>query len=172
MSNHLKKEVDMRYIIFLFLASFFILPAQADEEMEKVTMPATGWPSDYDLVLAEKYIATEAYEDALDVLDDILDRNVKSIDGHALSGFAHFKLNNIERAEKHLFSVIDLDPRHMGAHLYLAEIDIQQNKIPQVEERLQLLKMICEGTDCGEYQYLKRRLRGLNKNKESDENRY
>lgn len=153
----------MRYILTFTLFAFLAISAYAANGLEEVTMPKTGWRSDYDLTRAENFIANENFEDSLDILEKILRRNIKSIDAHVLSGYAHFKLNNFQRAEKHLFSVIDLDPRHMGAHLYLAEMDLKAGKIKKVEERLQLLKMICKGTDCGEYQYLKRRLLTLNK---------
>ncbi len=154
----------MRYLIYILgIVLLATLPVHA--ETNTITMPKTGWPSDYELIRAEELFAQGRLEDSLDVLEEVLERNIESINAHALSGYIHFKLNNMERAEKHLFSVIDLDPRHMGAHLYLAEMDLRNNKLRKVDERLQLLKMICKGTDCAEYQYLKRQLLTANKDK-------
>ncbi len=153
----------MRILLTLIFIITLIIPAFAADGLEKITMPKTGWRSDYEITRAEELLAQEKYEDALDVLERILNRNIESIDAHVMSGYIHFKLNNIKRAEKHLFSAIDLDPRHLGAHLYLAGIDLKQEKIKKVEERLQLLKLVCKGTDCAEYQYLKRKLLTINK---------
>ena len=58
-------------------------------------------------------------------------------------GYTHRNLKQFDLALKYYKRVIELDPRHRGAHEYIGEAYLMVNDLPNAEKHLAALRGIC-----------------------------
>ena len=143
----------MRFMMILCAALLVATPAFAQEKTKEIKPPATGWRSDNAILEAEKEIAQGAYEEALDTLEEIIERNLANVEARALMGYAYFKLNDLKKARRSFDLVTNIDPRHIGVYVYGVQLHLAEDDIREAEERLSAIKSLCKGTLCREYRY-------------------
>ena len=74
-------------------------------------------------------------------------------DAHNLLAYAFRKQStpDLPKAFEHYRLALKLDPKHRGAHEYIGEAYLMDKQPAKAEEHLALLKTICGGTTCAEY---------------------
>ena len=87
------------------------------------------------------------YDDAIDILEDIVDDNPKNADAWNLLGYSHRKLGDYDEALEHYQKALRLKPNHVGANEYLGELYLEMKDLPKAEERLVVLTNACNGCD-------------------------
>ena len=111
-----------------------------------------------DYLKAEKLIKINNYEEAIDLLSELLGENP---DGYTKSdvlnylGFANRKKQtpNYELAENYYLEALALDPKHIGALEYLGELYVELNQIDKARDLLDRLKYAA-GENSEEYKEL------------------
>jgi tetratricopeptide (TPR) repeat protein len=87
------------------------------------------------------------YDDAIDILEDIVRKDPKNADAWNLLGYSHRKLGEYDEALEHYQKALRLKPNHVGANEYLGELYLEMKDLPKAEERLAVLTKACNGCD-------------------------
>jgi len=87
------------------------------------------------------------YDDAIDILEDIVDDNPKNADAWNLLGYSHRKLGEYDDALEYYEKALKLKPNHVGANEYLGELYLEMKDLPKAEERLAVLAKACNGCE-------------------------
>jgi tetratricopeptide (TPR) repeat protein len=87
------------------------------------------------------------YDDAIDILEDIVDDNPKNADAWNLLGYSHRKLGEYDDALGYYEKALKLKPNHVGANEYLGELYLEMKDLPKAEERLAVLAKACNGCE-------------------------
>ena len=107
------------------------------------------------LAKAEGLIRTESYDDAIDVLNDIVDTNPREADAYNLLGFSYRKSKDYDRAERNYKRALRLNPDHKGALEYSGELYLETDRKELAEQQLAKLEKLCP-SGCEELDDLKR----------------
>lgn len=107
------------------------------------------------LAKAEGLIRSENYDDAIDVLNDIVDTNPREADAYNLLGFSYRKSKDYDRAERNYKRALRLNPDHKGALEYSGELYLETNRKELAQEQLAKLEKLCP-SGCEELDDLKR----------------
>lgn len=77
-------------------------------------------------------------------------------DVHNLLGYSYRKRANpdVAKAFEHYQAALKINPNHRGAHEYIGEAYLLDNKPAEAEQHLVRLEQICGGRACEEYQDL------------------
>ncbi len=121
--------------------------------------PTQLWRSDSAVVEAEKMISTGKYVDALTLLDQALARNLHNIEAHVHSGLVWYYLGNNEKARASIKSAQMIDQNHIGSYVILGMIALKEQRIDDASDYLGIIRMMCRGETCPEYQSLLRMIR-------------
>lgn len=121
--------------------------------------PTQLWRSDSAVVEAEKMISAGKYVDALTLLDQALARNIHNIEAHAHSALVWYYLGNNDKAKISIKSVHLIDQNHIGSYVILGMIALKEQKIDNASDYLGIIRMMCRGETCPEYQTLLRMIR-------------
>jgi hypothetical protein len=116
-------------------------------------------PADWRLLQVEKSLAAGQFLDALDMIDLILKRNPRAIDGHLYQGYALLRLEKYDMAEAALTRVTTLDHKHLGALYLLGALAMERRDPKQAQNYLGALAIACGGDLCEEHRMLQRLLR-------------
>jgi tetratricopeptide (TPR) repeat protein len=87
------------------------------------------------------------YDDAIEILEDIVDDNPKHADAWNLMGYSHRKLGEYDDALEYYEKALKLKPNHVGANEYLGELYLEMKDLPKAEERLAVLTKACNGCE-------------------------
>jgi tetratricopeptide (TPR) repeat protein len=87
------------------------------------------------------------YDDAIEILEDIVDDNPKNADAWNLMGYSHRKLGEYDDALEYYGKALKLKPNHVGANEYLGELYLEMKDLPKAEERLAVLTKACNGCE-------------------------
>src|SRR5579862_5934429 len=90
------------------LALAFSLPAAA---MGTATPPAAS--SDY--TAGEKAVKEGRYKDAVEYLNKVVQREPDNADAHSYLGYSLRKLGDLDKAQAHYRTALQIDPNHKGA---------------------------------------------------------
>ena len=107
------------------------------------------------LAKAEGLIRTESYDDAIDVLNDIVDTNPREADAYNLLGFSYRKSKDYESAERNYKRALRLNPDHKGALEYSGELYLETDRKELAKQQLAKLEKLCP-SGCEELDDLKR----------------
>lgn len=79
-------------------------------------------------------------------------------DVHNLLGYTYRKRArpDVARSLEHYRTALRLDPRHRGAHEYIGQAYLQDNRLAEAERHLAELERICGSRACEEYRDLER----------------
>ena len=105
------------------------------------------------LVTAKKAIDNKEWRTAKAELDAAVRDEPRNADVHNLLGYSYRKATqpNLAKAFEHYNTALKLDPRHKGAHEYIGEAFLMDNKPEMAEKHLSELEKICGNKTCEEY---------------------
>ncbi len=137
-------------------------PALAQDIAKKDAVP---YRADAGLITAEYYLATGKYMQALEVLQDVLSRHDRNADGYAYRGYAQSRLGDDNKAEADYRLALAIDPTHLGAHKYIADLYIKRGELDRAREQMQAMRAICLAAECAELTELQHALNTYGYNK-------
>jgi Tfp pilus assembly protein PilF len=128
--------------------------------------PHTTWAADREIIFREDsgltkteyFLAVGQYSAAIDTANEVLTRHPQNADAYTYRGYALVKLGQSKEAAKNFKKALLLDPNHLGANKYLADIYLQQGDVSRALEQLQVIRMTCAHTDCEEQDALAREI--------------
>ena len=141
------------FFSFLFLSIFLFSPAfsagskSSDDKPDKPT-----YSRDY--YKAIKLIRSESFDEALIILENIVQRKPNDANIHNYMGFSFRKKGMLEKSAYHYERALDIDPRHLGALEYQGELYILLGNIEKAKENLEKIDDIC-WNECTEMKELK-----------------
>jgi len=95
------------------------------------------------LLEAEAMIEDEDFEDAIELLEELVDMEPRNADGWNLLGFSYRKTGELDEAFAAYNKALLIDPTHPGANEYLGELYLQTGDIAAAEDQLRLLEQTC-----------------------------
>jgi len=114
----------------------------------------TPMRSDAGLTKADVLIKKGKLAEAMQTVDNILKRNARNADALTYKGYVYFLLGDPKQAKNYFHKVIKREPLHLGANLHLGQLYAETGKIARAIEQLQVIRMYCGKTHCGEIDYL------------------
>jgi Flp pilus assembly protein TadD len=115
-----------------------------------LAMPTAPTPkSSSDYSDGEKAVKEGRYKDAVDLFTKVVQREPDNADAHNYLGFSLRKSGDLEKAQGHYRTALQLKPEHKAALEYYGELFLQMKDLPRAEEQLAKLKRIC-ATGCAE----------------------
>ena len=109
-------------------------PSEADPDLAK---------RDVDYAAARDAILKKDWQEAQRRLLRTAAREPDSADVQNLLGYSYRNLGQLEPAIKHYKQALVLDPRHRGAHEYIAETYLLAGNMAAAERHLAALREIC-----------------------------
>jgi tetratricopeptide (TPR) repeat protein len=106
-------------------------------------------PLETDFQKAEYLIKGEQYDEAIVLLQRVVNQYPNDTDAWNLLGFATRKLGRNQEALGYYQKALALDANHRGANEYLGELYLQMGDLKKAEAQLAILKGIC-GSNCEE----------------------
>ncbi|MFL6691734.1 MAG: tetratricopeptide repeat protein [Ramlibacter sp.] len=108
------------------------------------------------LASARAAIEAQSWSVALRELDVAARDEPRNADVQNLLGYTYRKRSSpdLPKAIAHYEAALRLQPTHRGAHEYIGEAYLMDNKPAEAEKHLAQLEQICGGTGCEEYQDL------------------
>lgn len=136
----------MRHILPVILLSFGALASvsAAADEKEMIYREDSG------LTKAEYFLAKGKYSAALDAAADVLKRHPNNADALTYRGYAEWQLGQTSQARKSFKAALSVNPTHLGANKYLADLYLQSGDVARAREQMQVIRMVCGGSDCAE----------------------
>ena len=98
---------------------------------------------DQDYAAGKRAAESKDWAQAVQLYQRAEKRNPDHADLQNNLGFAYRNLKQYDLAFKHYKRVIELDPRHRGAHEYIGEAYLITGDLPSAERHLAALKAIC-----------------------------
>jgi Tfp pilus assembly protein PilF len=119
--------------------------------------PEPKEPKDPALEQARAAIGKEDWAGAQNILRDAVARNPQSADYHNLYAYSIRKGANpsMDLVFRHYNEALRLDPKHRGAHEYIAEAYLMTGNLVKAKEHLAELDRLCT-FGCDEYTKLKK----------------
>lgn len=158
--------MGLRFTVAIFavaLAAVATVPAAdarpASEKKEETPPPApppsgaVGHPRQSDFDTAEQLMAGDRFEEALPLLQSILNDNPNDAGALTYVGFANRRLGYLKEALAYYQRAIAKDPDYKRAHMFLGELYIGMGEIAKARAELAEVKRICV-TNCVEAEYL------------------
>jgi Flp pilus assembly protein TadD len=103
--------------------------------------PAPAASSDYQA--GEKAVKEGRYQDAVALLTKVVQREPDNADAHNYLGFSLRKLGDLDKAQAHYRTALQLEPNHKAALEYYGELFLQIKDLPRAEEQLTRLQRVC-----------------------------
>jgi len=134
-------------LILAVICSMFLLiqKAKADELVLR---------TDSGLIAVEELLKKGNYTAALDATTSVIMRHQRDADAYTYRGYAYYKLGEKQKAFESFKTAIMIDPAHLGANKYLANIYIDEGHIDRALEQLQAMRMVCGSYNCAEIDIL------------------
>lgn len=146
-------------ILVALLAFAPLAHAQDDKKKESPFDVVPSWRGNQQIIEVENRLKAGKDAEALDLLDEILRRDIRNTDAHVYSALAWAHLGNFEKAKASLSNALAIEKGHMGAYVLSGMIALQERQPQQADYYLQALRIACQGEDCPEFQILKKALR-------------
>ena len=131
--------------------------------------PWAQYLADAGLTKAETQISEEHYAQAIDTLGGVIARHPVNADAYTYLGYAYRKLGDDAKALENFRRAVQVDPQHLGANKYLADVYLSQGNLQRAMEQLQVIRMICSGLDCAELNALQSEINAFHKKKDGDD---
>ncbi len=103
---------------------------------------------------AESAIDARNYQDAIPILEDVVETDPENASAYNLLGFAFRNLGDYGKSETYYDQALVIDPKHKGANEYLGELYLKLGQLEKAEAQLARLDDICT-FGCEEYDDLK-----------------
>ena len=139
--------------LLIFMIFFLLTPAHSagsDSSNEKSAKPAHS--NEY--YKAVKLIKAGSFDEALVILETIIQKKPDDADIHNYMGFSFRKKGMLEKSAYHYKQALEINPKHLGALEYQGELYIALGEIEKAKENLAKIDDIC-WTQCSELRELK-----------------
>ena len=140
-------------LLYLIFMSFFALSpaysAGSSSSDDKPSKPAHS----KEYYKAVKLIKAENFDDALVILQTIVQKKPNDADIHNYIGFSLRKLGMLEKSAYHYEKALGINPRHVGALEYQGELFLALGELEKARENLDKIDKIC-WTQCTELKQL------------------
>lgn len=103
---------------------------------------------------AENLIESGSYQDAIPVLEEVVNADDDNANAYNYLGFAYRNLGEYQKSKESYDQALALDANHRGAREYLGELYLKLDDLDSAEQQLARLDEICT-TGCSEYDELK-----------------
>ena len=105
------------------------------------------------MAAATSAIQAKSWALAITELKAAVKEDPRNADAHNLLAFSYRKQSkpDLPTAFEHYRMALKLNPNHKGAHEYIGEAYLMDNKPAEAEKHLVELKRICGNTTCEEY---------------------
>jgi tetratricopeptide (TPR) repeat protein len=103
----------------------------------------------------QRLIEQEKYQQAIDALEEALDKEPADADLLNLYAFSNRKLQRFDVALEYYSRALEIEPKHRGANEYLGELYLQLGDLEKAEQRLAVLDKACF-FGCDEFDDLER----------------
>ena len=103
---------------------------------------------------AESAIDARNYQNAIPILEDVVEADPENANAYNLLGFAFRNLGDYGKSETYYDQALTIDPKHKGANEYLGELYLKLGQLEKAEAQLARLDDICFFS-CEEYDDLK-----------------
>ena len=113
----------------------------------------TASPRDPRMARAEGFMRSEAWAEAVQVLDSVVADQPDNADAYSYLGYCDRMLGNRDEAMAQFGRALAIDPTHRGALEYLGKLYLEMRDLPKAKEQLGELARLCGGA-CGEYRGL------------------
>ena len=103
---------------------------------------------------AKSAIDAGSYQDAISILEDVVETDPENANAYNLLGFAFRNLDDYGKSQTYYDQALTIDPKHKGANEYLGELYLKLGELKKAEAQLARLDDICFFS-CEEYDDLK-----------------
>ncbi len=100
-------------------------------------------------------IEAQRWPEAIVLLEKHVWRYDRDADGHNWLAYAYRKTGKLDEAFKHYKRALVIDPSHLGAHEYIGEAYLMAGQVPQAEQHLKSLALLCQAR-CEQYKDLEK----------------
>jgi Flp pilus assembly protein TadD len=109
-----------------------------------VAMPTTT-PSkaSNDYLDGEKAVKDGRYAEAVTLLTKVVQREPDNANAHNYLGYSLRKTGDLDKAQAHYRTALQLEPDHKAALEYYGELFLQIKDLPRAEEQLVRLQRVC-----------------------------
>ena len=111
------------------------------------------------LATARGLIQQENYQDAIQVLNGVVESSPREADAYNLLGYSYRKSKDFNRAEHNYKRALRLNPEHKGAIEYYGELFIETDRREKAEDMVAKLENLCP-SGCSELDQLRKALAG------------
>ena len=139
-------------LIFMFL--FLSTPAYSagsDSSDDKPAKPAHS----KEYYKAVKLIKAGSFDEALVILETIIQNKPDDANIHNYMGFSFRKKGMLEKSAYHYEQALEINPKHLGALEYQGELYIALGEVEKAKANLTKIDDIC-WTECSELRELKK----------------
>ena len=139
-------------LIFMFL--FLSTPAYSagsDSSDDKPAKPAHS----KEYYKAVKLIKAGSFDEALVILETIIQKKPDDANIHNYMGFSFRKKGMLEKSAYHYEQALEINPKHLGALEYQGELYIALGEVEKAKANLTKIDDIC-WTECSELRELKK----------------
>ncbi len=104
----------------------------------------------------QKAVEAKDFKAALAPLTKAAEETPNDADVHSLLGYSYRKLGQFDKAMEYYGLALKIDRNHRGAHEYMGELHLEQDRLADAEKELQALSKACPWFGkCEEYEDLK-----------------
>jgi tetratricopeptide (TPR) repeat protein len=114
-------------------------------------------PVDPNFARAKAMIEARDYQNALPLLQQVVQKDPKNADAYNLMGFATRSAGNAQGSLQYYQQALAIDPRHIGALEYAGTAYLILGQLPAAEQNLARLDSLCT-FGCAEYRTLKAKI--------------
>jgi tetratricopeptide (TPR) repeat protein len=114
-------------------------------------------PVDPNFARAKAMIEARDYQNALPLLQQVVQKDPRNADAYNLMGFATRSSGNAQGSLQYYQQALTIDPRHIGAHEYAGTAYLILGRLPEAEQHLARLDSLCT-FGCAEYRSLKSKI--------------
>jgi Tfp pilus assembly protein PilF len=150
---------NLRITIYIILSFVFVMQAASARDMPETPNANTqdvASKQDSSLQAGRKAVALGDWQAAINHLEKAVLQEPKNADSFNLLAFSFRKQAkpNLTKAFENYRIALKLDPKHKGAHEYIGEAYLMDNKPAEAEKHLAILESLCGNKTCEEYQDL------------------
>ena len=114
----------------------------------------TPYREDSGLTKAEYLLSVGKWSAALETANAVLQRHPDNADAYTYRGYAYHALGETAQAKKSLEKALLINPKHLGANKYLADMYLEAGDMPRALDQLQVIRLTCGASDCEEMRVL------------------
>ena len=104
---------------------------------------STSSPASGEITAATGLVEAGRYAEAIDMLEQIVQRRPRNADALNLMGYAHRKAGDFATSRDFYTRALLVDPSHDGALAYMGELELQEGNVDAARVLLIRLQAVC-----------------------------